>query len=367
MNINGYIKLIGPYTFAEREFNDVDALVLGEFSYLNLELLNLPEGSSFCIKDIPSYMIDPLCNDQMDAEHNKVMLRKMIESKRYQDIYVKYIKKYDSKEDDCHFFAVTIFFEDKMYISYRGTDLTLRAWKEDLSMCFRPIVPSQNIAYEYLKEVLSLEKDKKYYSGGHSKGGNLAIYAPLYIDDDTNQRLVKAYSFDGPGFYDNTIIEKINCWPFKKQIVKIMPKNALVGILLNTTIDGIIVDATSHGALQHDPFNWKVLEDGVFKRCQYRLRRSFLNEYVLRKWLSEMNEDDKKLIVNLLFDSFENLEVSVLKLKKEWWATIRKVIKGYKKLNKKDRKRFRKLAGRLLTLNTNAMLGIVPKDKKKVA
>lgn len=359
MNINAYIKKFGSYTFQELEFNDVDALIFAEFSYLNLELLSLRDGSSIFLKDIPSYMLEPLANDQMDAKDNKIMLEAMINSNRYKDVYLKYIRKYDSDESVCQFFAVSIFFEDKIYISYRGTDLTLRAWKEDLSMCFMPLIPSQSYAQEYLKEVLLLEKDKGFYCGGHSKGGNLAIYAVIRNEKSINERLIKSYSFDGPGFVDNKIIEYIDCWPYKDKIAKLMPKNALVGVLLNTTIKPIIVDAKGRGALQHDPFNWKVNDDGNFKIVNHRARKSFINEYVIREWIASMNLEDKQLLINLLFDSFNNLNISVLKLKKEWWSTIRKVIKHYRLLPKKDKKRFKKIAIKLLSLNRDANLGIV--------
>lgn len=368
MNINGYIKEYGSYTFAERGFNDVDALIFAEFSYLNLELLNLPKGSSFFIKDIPAYLLNPLSIDQMDEKYNRIMIELMIDAKRYQDVYIKYVSKIDSNDDACQFFGVTIFFEDKMYISFRGTDLTLRGWKEDLMLSFLPQIPSQHYAYEYLKEVLMLEKDKKYYCGGHSKGGNLSIYAPFKIDDETNQRLLTAYSFDGPGFYNSKIVEDIESWSHQHKIRKFMPKNALVGILLNTTLKGIIIDSTEKGALQHDPFSWKIANNGSFKLYQYRLRRSFINEYTLRRWINMMDDNDKELIVNLIFGGFDSLDISVLKLKREWFKTFRIIWAHYKSFDKKDRKRIRKLIKKLISININAWFGIMPaSEKKKVA
>lgn len=368
MNINSYLKEWGSYTFKEREFNDADALIFAEFSYLNLELLNLPKGSSFYLRDIPAYLLNPLSIDQMDEKYNRIMIERMIDVKRYEDVYIKYITKLDSNEEVCQFFAVTIFFEDKMYISFRGTDLTLRGWKEDLSLAISKTIPSQKYAYEYLKEVLSLEKDKKYYCGGHSKGGNLSVYAPFKIDDKTNERLIAAYTFDGPGFYDAKMVEDIESWTHHHKIRKFMPKNALVGILLNTTMSGIIIDSSEKGALQHDPFSWKIANNGTFKLAPSRLRRSFVNEYTLRRWLSEMNDSDKELIINLIFGSFNDLGISVLKLKKELFATFRKIWVHYKKFDKANRKRIRKLVRRLIGLYINALMGIMPKkEKKKVA
>ena len=43
-----------------------------------------------------------------------------------------------------------------------------------------------NYTYKAMGDENKNAKDKKYYCGGHSKGGNLSIYAPFKIDDSIN-------------------------------------------------------------------------------------------------------------------------------------------------------------------------------------
>lgn len=69
--------------------------------------------------------------------------------------------------------------DDTIFISYRGTDNTIIGWKEDFNMSFKSHIASQLDSVKYINDIA-----KKYQNniriGGHSKGGNLAVYAAVF-------------------------------------------------------------------------------------------------------------------------------------------------------------------------------------------
>ncbi len=115
----------------------------------------------------------------------------MAKSERFAKLKLKkYINKIDIKSEK-QFSAITIILPDNTaYISYRGTDNTLVGWKEDLNMSFMDLVPSQIDAVNYLN---NLEKEIKgdIRVGGHSKGGNLAVYAAAFCLKKSKIKLFK--------------------------------------------------------------------------------------------------------------------------------------------------------------------------------
>ena len=91
-----------------------------------------------------------------------------------------------------------------LVVAFRGTDDSLVGWKEDFNMAFQYPVPAQVSAAEYLKKVASLW-DGPILLTGHSKGGNLAVYAAMNAEDEIKDRVERIYSLDGPGFPEEVV------------------------------------------------------------------------------------------------------------------------------------------------------------------
>jgi len=72
--------------------------------------------------------------------------------------------------------------DSQMYIAFRGTDDSIVAWKEDFMMSFS-VIPAQKFALDFLKHVISRHPNTDFIVGGHSKGGNLAIYSCAMCDE----------------------------------------------------------------------------------------------------------------------------------------------------------------------------------------
>lgn len=109
---------------------------------------------------------------------------KLAKTQRYRGVTISnYMYKYDH-DNESQFCAMTFSFGDWIYVAYRGTDESLVGFKEDFNMCFSAPVMAQKDAVAYLRQVLNKYRDQEVYTGGHSKGGNLAVYSHVGIDGE---------------------------------------------------------------------------------------------------------------------------------------------------------------------------------------
>ena len=352
MFLNDYIRKFGKYSFKERHFSDVDALVFAEISYLNLDrVLNQNKDGSILLKDICLENLHDLSKRQSDTKKNKIMLPLLMKSKRYENLIIRDVVSLEDDHDVCQFYAMTIFFEDKMYISFRGTDLTLRGWKEDINMCYHNIIPGHKEASRYIHKILN-KYPNHFYIGGHSKGGNLAVYAGLKVKEEDQNRLIHVYTFDGPGFYDKKIIDELQKSPVDKKIIKYVPRQSVVGIVLKHTKRAKVVEAQNVGVFQHDPFNWRINhQTGKFRVVKRRSIISYINEKALNNWLDSLSVHDIDLISDLVFESFDNLGIDLLEIKNNWWESFKKIQTSYKKLSPEDKTRLKEIGVMLIKSN----------------
>ena len=342
MDLIGYIDKFGSFSFKEKEFNDVDALILAQLSYINFDcimpLFKDDKDFSLKLRDLPLSKIKELASDELTTKKNAPLLTSLKSSLRFRNIEVKYIQKDSNIETNKQFFACTFKINNNFhYIAYRGTDLNLYAWKEDFSMSYIECVPAQKEAIDYLNEVTSLFKGP-YIIGGHSKGGNLAFYAALSQDREHIDRTIKAYSFDGQGFYNYALFENEYFGLIYPKLVKIVPKNCVIGIMLNDINHFEVVDAKSVGIFQHNPHNWIIdKESGNFKFVTRRTKSSYINELAVHNWVNSLSKEETILIVDVIFEYLGGLHLTLYSLIDNIPRTIStflKVQKGYNKVQK---------------------------------
>lgn len=211
-------------------------------------------------------------------------------------------------EAEQQFSAVEIVLDDgTSYISFRGTDDTIIGWKEDFNLS-TGVVPAQERAVEYMQRI-SDKASGMLRVGGHSKGGNLAIYGSVMCKS-VHDKILEIYSNDGPGF-SKEFQESPETAEMMPKIIRIIPEYSIIGTLLEHEKQPIIVASTSRGLLQHDGFSWEVQGPGL-------VRRDSLNKTALRfieilhKWIDGMDMEQKRLLIEDLFatlqaSGYENL------------------------------------------------------------
>ena len=313
-NIMDYISWRGDLTFAQSPFNEVDNLILACFSYVNLDRIpavTRQKGIELkkLVKEFKKlHTIKELEADKSFIRLAPFMMFEMAESVRFGNCVIRNYVNEIVTEAEQQFSAVEIVLDDgTSYISFRGTDDTIIGWKEDFNLS-TGVVPAQERAVEYMQRI-SDKASGMLRVGGHSKGGNLAIYGSVMCNS-VHDKILEIYSNDGPGF-SKEFQESPETAEMMPKIIRIIPEYSIIGTLLEHEKQPIIVASTSRGLLQHDGFSWKVQEPGL-------VRRDSLNKTALRfieilhKWIDGMDMEQKRLLIEDLFatlqaSGYENL------------------------------------------------------------
>lgn len=302
MSLRGYVKRFGDLSFSKYAFNDVDAAVFAFLSYVNWELyaptIQQPNDKPFCFKYIIEERIDPLVKDIPEPKHEKAILKLIFKSKRFKNCKVKYLDFKVDFEKKQSYYALT--FEIPSvgnYVCFRGTDLSVLAWEENLIQSLNIVTRSQEASIDYLYKVSRL-LNGDFYVGGHSKGGNLAIYSSMNIPYDIQDRIIKIYSFDGTGFYSNDFYETEGYKRIEDRIFQLVPTDSFVGVIFYTPKKYKVVASRYLSFFQHSIYSWKVRKKGEFKFKKNRTYMSYVRHRALRLWVDCADNETKALAVD---------------------------------------------------------------------
>ncbi len=227
------------------------------------------------------------------------LLLKAAQTVRFRDVSLTGFVNQVDYENTKQFSAVVFSLGEKHFVAFRGTDDTLAGWKEDFQMSFMDEVLSQEQAVAYLAEVAS-GVPGEIRLGGHSKGGNLAVYAAAHADPAVQDRITWIYSNDGPGFTAK-VIESPGYKRVVDRVSTFVPKSSCVGILLEHGEEYRVVGSSGIGLMQHNPLLWEVKGPGfVYEKD---LTRACYNlDSALRSWLQKLTIEQRALFVDALFD-----------------------------------------------------------------
>lgn len=297
-------------TFAERPLCEVDSLVLSWFSNFRLEALGEQLNGWDITSERAPRLRDALraeCFDGLfdlwDPESCKRLLQAMAASPRFRDIRVGGFRLSRDTPDEGwpkQFAAVTLLLDDgAAYLAFRGTDATFDGWREDFNMTFARPVPAQAEAFVYLLDAAQACPAAPLVLGGHSKGGNLAAYVASTCSPEVASRLERVFSHDGPGFTAESLAA--SSWRERARLVsKTVPRSSLIGMLFEQQEEYSVVDSSTVGILQHDPFSW-VVEGCDFVRVKGIARGAAALDETLNQWISSMTVEEREGFVNTLF------------------------------------------------------------------
>lgn len=219
----------------------------------------------------------------------------------------KYVSTLDEEENE-QFAAMHVnVIPNLTFVAFRGTDSTVVGWREDLNMSFMMPVPAQQSAVEYVEKTVK-GLFKKYSFGGHSKGGNLAIYSAVFCNPKLQKRIVKVYNFDGPGF-NRKMIDDDAYKRVKDRIETFVPEQSIVGLLMEREDNYKVVESTEFAILQHEGFSW-VIDCNEFALVDEVNKYSKSFSLTLKAWLDEMTPAERKEVVDAFFDVFANAGIN---------------------------------------------------------
>lgn len=259
MNILDYITWRGDLSFKASPFNDVDNLVISQMAYTLVDKY-FKDKDRYTISELSELFFKDHTDKEVKASKSFVgqapfVLKAMAKADRYKDLVVHDFVSTINEETFEQFCAFMVDLDSKTrYIAFRGTDDTLLGWHEDLCLSYE-IIPAQISAREYMKK--HVRRLHKYYIGGHSKGGNLAMYASLYIPLNN---LIRVYSNDGPGLNKKVLSkEEIKAYDTViEKSTKIIPEFDVFGSLFSHNKNTYVIKSDGVMLMQHDAFTWLV-------------------------------------------------------------------------------------------------------------
>lgn len=325
-----YVNWRGDLSFDDAPLNEVDSLIFSLLSYLDLSSIvpSEHEGDTVPIRAAANAFFsknpDPKkISMGVIVPKNIVKLFRMVkDTKRFRGVGMKaHVNVIDVKRE-MQFSATTFLINEEVaLIAYRGTDDTLIGWKEDFNMSFLPVVPAQTEATAYLNAAAACLQHPYLYITGHSKGGNLAVYAAVHCEGTVKKRLQQVWCNDGPGF-GNSMLSDPQYIEIRPLVRTLVPQSSAVGMLLEHDENYTVVKSRQTGLFQHDGLSWEVM-GGSFIRLRDVTEESKRLDKTLNAWIRSMTPEQRAQFVEALYqilsaDSAATLTDLVSITKNKW-------------------------------------------------
>ncbi len=307
-NIFTYLEYFGDVSFKEMAFNDVDSLILTQLVYSKFKGIAPSDFNSVKLEYICEGFLKKYSPKDFKKEDylfpNSYHLNELlVKSKRFKDGYVSYYIEEATKKNQ--FGALTIRFNNGIcYVAFEGTDSSIVGWLEDLELIYKYPIVSQQRGCDYLNKVIKVW-DRNIYIGGHSKGGNIAMYAYMNAKSSIKKRIKNVYNFDGPGFLDDVINSNVYK-ELEPKLKMYVPEQSVFGMILGHH-NYQVVKSHGLGVLQHDGYTWCCfggkLEKGVLSKKSRKLENSLV------EYLDNMTIDEKKEFIRNVAIACEHLGI----------------------------------------------------------
>lgn len=323
-NMIDYLNWRGDLTFSQSCFNEIDGLILANLSYVPFEnIVSSPwEEERISLQVASKKFWQEQEEERLMKEFSLIKMapfamRRMAVTKRFQDLELMYYQNSINQNEESQFSALCIQFGEKdTFVAFRGTDDTIIGWKENFRMCFET-VPAQKKAMNYLNYI-SQKCSGKLWLGGHSKGGNLAVYAASKVKPDIQNRIQAIYNYDGPGF-SKTMLASNGYQRIAQRIHKFVPASSIVGMLLEQDENYMTISSEEQGLRQHDPVSWRILGQ-AFVSIPERGVESQLVDRTMHDWIYSLSLEERERMVNMLFQVMEESDIrSVNDLGEDQW------------------------------------------------
>ena len=297
-----YLVWRGDVPLGHDGFNELDAAVLARLSYLPFE--HVPQErrqDGISLGELTALLAEfPGVADAVIMPEDLDLCRQISESDRFKEPVVRdYVCRWDS-ESETQFSALSLILPDgRCCIVYRGTDDTLIGWKEDLNMGLTFPVPAQTSAVEFLEETDRRLGCQSYILCGHSKGGNLAVYAGAFCKPELQEKVSMVYNFDGPGL-DPAALETEGYKRIAPRILTFVPQFSVVGMLFGNARSYSPVRSDAFGILQHNLYSWEIQGRG-FLYAEELDASSRMLDASLDAWMREMGADEREALVEAVY------------------------------------------------------------------
>ena len=351
-NIMDYLAWRGDIALDYSPFNDVDSLVLAVLSYLNY-----PQEPTL-IRDLGVHAPAADQNQFTFVHESRALLSAAAMTERFAGIRMHTPVAVTDQARDMQFAAVTFDLPDgSHYVAFRGTDSTIVGWREDFNMAFESPVPAQSAAVKYLAEAAA-KAGGPLILGGHSKGGNLAVYAAAHAEPSIQQRIRRIYSFDGPGLDDATIASD-GYAAIARHIRSFVPQQSVVGLLLAYHPEYTVVKSNAIGLMQHDSFTWQVLGTDFIAVTELDVSSQLVDQTV-HTWLSRVDQSQRRIFINTIFDILEASGANTVKeLFRDIPGNLPNILRALQKVDFETAKMILTLWGQFVSIGASNLIDLL--------
>lgn len=296
-SILDYVRWRGDLRFSQDPLNEVDAVVFSALSYVHYSIRS--EEPVLLRDAAEAFFAEGNCENRIRVKSDLELLALAADSVRfgqsrlflYQDLFVP--------EQETQFAAMTFLLDDgTLFVAFRGTDGTLVGWKEDFNMTFQQSVPSQRLALSYVREV-ALERTEPMYLGGHSKGGNMAVFAASRSSPMIQERILGVYNNDGPGF-TKYMMGDPGYLAILGRIHTFIPQSSVIGMLLEHEEPYTIVRSKTVSVWQHDLYSWELIGKRWITMEAVTQDSIFLDA-TIKTWFASMSNKERNQLVDSIY------------------------------------------------------------------
>ena len=308
MELLDYLQWRNDVPLSVSPFNEVDNVIFSYLSYIDFRDLKEDWKGFFDLKDLfrnfcEKYSLEEIKTTGEFTERAPLLLQEMMAGERFSATKVGYYAE-DFDKDQVKQFAALVFLlpDGRNYISFRGTDKTITGWKEDFLMSCQSETAGAKEAVAYFNKIAPV-LEGELILGGHSKGGNFAMYAAAFCEAEHKERIMQVYNNDGPGFREE-IIQSPEFQELLPKIITIAPQSSIIGQLLSNPAEQHVIHSMAKGILQHDAMTWEAEKDTLVSS-----ELDELSEYTkttLGSWLESMDDETRESLCTTAFSLIES-------------------------------------------------------------
>ena len=345
-NMVDYLAWRGDVPFTVSPWNEIDGLLIATLSYLNFHGGRDPRG----------WTLEEMARIDLLQEGNsasfsgrKAVFEAMASGERFRKCRLHHAIAMTDPEIGMQFSALCMDLPDgTTCVAFRGTDNTIVGWREDFNMAFTTRVPAQEAAILYLRRAAALSA-RPLRLAGHSKGGNLAVYAAAFASKKVQDRIESIWSYDGPGM-NREIAQTEGYLRIREKIRSRIPQTSIIGLLMEYYDPYTVVRSTASGISQHDPMTWQIYGP-QFETVPAVDQTAIVVRDTLHEWLQNSTPEQRAAFVDALFGMVETTKATRMsELTGEKLRSMLTMVGNRKEVDPETRRVFTRLMAQAVTL-----------------
>ena len=345
-NMVDYLAWRGDIPFETAPWNEIDGLLIATLSYLDFHGGRDPKG--WTLEEMAR--IDLLLEGSSPSyPARKTAFESMAASERFRGCRLHHAIAMTDQEIGMQFSALCLDLPDgTTCVAFRGTDNTIVGWREDFNMAYTTRVPAQEAAILYLARAAALSK-RPLRLIGHSKGGNLAVYAAAFSKKKVQDRIESIWSYDGPGMNRETS-QSEGYLRIKEKIHSYIPQTSIIGLLMDYFEPYTVVRSNAGGISQHEPMTWQIYGPR-FETLESVDQTAVVVRDTLHEWLQNSTPEQRADFVDALFGMVETTKATrVSDLTGEKLKSLLTILGSRREVDPETRKAFTRLMAQAVTL-----------------